>query len=226
VTVQRRARRRDADWLVEASPRRQTASEAVNTPDIVREANQTASTILTTQADDLRLRTSLLQTRVEETHETAYVAEWEHRTRQRLALGTTTMLAELADRGFAWRDIARLVGVSVPAIQKWRKGGATTPENRRRLAAMSAACDLIERHRSVVDIAQWFDVPLKEGVSISPIDLWSAGQHVLVFEYALEHSGADTILDRFDPEWRERYASDYETFDAGDGQLSIRMRDR
>lgn len=34
-----------------------------------------------------------------------------------------SMLSDLAELGFAWRDIARLVKVSVPAVQKWRKGG-------------------------------------------------------------------------------------------------------
>lgn len=225
MSVQQRQGRRDG-WSVEASPQNQTAASTIQTRDIVREASQTVSTIQTTEADDLRFQATRLQTRIDDVHQRAYSIEWQGRTQQRLQLGTMTMLAELADLGFAWRDIARLVGVSVPAIQKWRKGGATTPDNRRRLAALLAACDLIERHRGVEDIGQWFEVPLLTSAPVTPIDLWAAGEYVLVFEYALEHNDAEAILDRFQPDWREQYDSDYETFVAGDGQLSIRPRDR
>jgi hypothetical protein len=34
------------------------------------------------------------------------------------------------------------------------------------------------------------------------------------------------VLDREVPNWREQYWTDYETFVAGDGNLSIRPKDR
>ena len=54
-----------------------------------------------------------------------------------------SMLTELADLGFAWRDIARMVGVSVPAVQKWRKGEKASGDSRIRVASLLAAYNLI-----------------------------------------------------------------------------------
>lgn len=54
-----------------------------------------------------------------------------------------SMLSDLAELGFAWRDIARLVKVSVPAVQKWRKGEKASGESHSRVASLLAACDLI-----------------------------------------------------------------------------------
>lgn len=214
------------NWLEQAVPQRQTAADTITSSVLSTEASQTLSTLMTAEVDNLRWRGTVLQSEIGNVHQQAYVNEWETRTRQRIDIGVAALLSELADLGFAWRDIARLVGVSVPAIQKWRKGGSTTPDNRRRLARLLAACDLIESHRSVADIGQWFEVPLVTGAPITAIDLWADGQQVLVFEYALEHRSAEAILDQFEPDWRTKYDSDFETFVAGDGQLSIRMRDR
>jgi hypothetical protein len=121
--------------------------------------------------------------------------------------------------------IARLVGVSVPAVQKWRRGETATGESRGRVASLLAACDLIREQYLVEDVAQWFEVPLLVGVCpVTTADLYAAGQVPLVFNYASGHVDAEQTLTEFDPTWRERYRSDFETFRAGHGQLSIRPR--
>lgn len=178
------------------------------------------------ELDNLRIRTRAVTSQADDLHQVVYLRDWQLRSQERAELSVKALLDQLADLGFAWRDLARLVGVSVPAIQKWRKGGPTMPENRQRLAQLLAACDLIIRHRSTADIGQWFEMPLLPEVPVTPIDLWARGEHALVFEHALEHREPEYILSRFQPDWRERYASDFETFVAEDGQLSLRMRER
>ncbi|BDR52201.1 hypothetical protein KIM372_01080 [Bombiscardovia nodaiensis] len=48
-----------------------------------------------------------------------------------------TLLEQISDLGFAWRDVARMLHVSVPAIQKWRRKNArASAENKRNLASL------------------------------------------------------------------------------------------
>lgn len=134
------------------------------------------------------------------------------------------MLDELAGLGFAWRDIARLVNVSVPAVQKWRKGEKASGDSRARIASLLAACDLIKSHYMVEDIASWFEMPLSSSAPVTPITLYAANRADLVFEFASGHQDPEVLLSEFEPDWRERYRSDFEVFEASDGHRSIRMK--
>lgn len=225
MTKTRISRKRDGEWVLDEG--RQTAATSVRRRPIVPDATQTVAATLTTQiVDELRHRYTDLGADIHDVHQRSYMDEWKARTSERTGLGPTQLLEQLADLGFAWRDLARLLSVSVPAVQKWRKGGSTSPENRLRLASLLAACDFVVRHRSITDIGQWFEMSLVQGAPVTPIDLWAAGEYPLVFEYALQHLAGEDVLDRHQSDWRERYDSDFETFRAGDGQLSIRKRER
>jgi transcriptional regulator with XRE-family HTH domain len=158
-------------------------------------------------------------------HQNAYLEEWRVLTQERATLGGVSLLEDLADLGFSWRDVARLLGVSVPAIQKWRKGGKLSPDNRRKLASFLAACDFISNHFYVEDIGQWFEMPITDSAPVTPIDLWADGNPVLVFEYASRHLTPDETLDKFDPSWRERYRTNIEVFRDDDGILGLRIRE-
>lgn len=157
-------------------------------------------------------------------HQRSHDVEWRSAAAGRAAASVTTMLGELADLGFAWRDIARLLGVSVPAVQKWRKGERASGDSRRKLADLLAACDLIAAHYMVQEIASWFEMPLSPMAPVTPVDLYSAARSDLVFEFASGHTDPEVLLTQYDPEWRERYRSDFEVFEAGDGNRSIRMK--
>lgn len=136
-----------------------------------------------------------------------------------------SLLDELSELGFSWRDIAHMVHVSVPAIRKWRQGGTVSGDNRRNLAALLAACDLIMNHFMVDEIASWFEMPLT-WAPVTPIDMYSAGRADLVFDFAAGQSDPEILMSEFDPDWREHYRSDFDVVEASDGNFSIRVKRR
>lgn len=181
---------------------------------------------LTESTNDLRRRVAVLSIEIDETHQRAYDAEWKQLTQERGAQSPVDLLNALGDLGFAWRDIARMVGVTVPAVQKWRRGERITGSNRLKVAQLLAACDFLAAHFYVEDVASWFEMPLTDGAPVTPIDLWAAGETRMFFDYGTRCSTADSVLMQLDPDWRDRYQSDYETFRDADGSIGIRMQDR
>lgn len=180
--------------------------------------------IVAQETRHLVTKVTTLTDEVRETHAGALTQQWTALTGQRGALSARELLELLADQGFAWRDIARMVGVSVPAIQKWRKGEKASGENRLKLASLVAAQDLISSEARIQDIESWFEMPIIEGIPITPIDLWTGGERFLVLEYASGHLGPEEVLTRFDPSWRTAYESPFETFRGEDGLMSIRAK--
>lgn len=196
----------------------------VTAPAIAPDRTRTAAALLTENVGALRRRVANLSGDIRETHQRTYEHEWQVLTQQRGVQSPLQLLEELADLGFAWRDIARLVGVSVPAVQKWRKGERASGDNRLGLAKLVAACDFIASHFYVEDPASWFEMPIVDGAPITPIDLWSEGRHELLFEYLTRHLTPSGTLDRFDPEWREHLRTDFASFLDEDGHLGLRMQ--
>jgi hypothetical protein len=105
-------------------------------PDVLEPGPTPTQTLAETDTDRARQRSSLsgivrtLATAVSEAatgmHQGDYMVEHRVRTSELAGAGGKALLNELAELGFAWRDIARMVGVSVPAIQKWGRGGRPT----------------------------------------------------------------------------------------------------
>lgn len=186
----------------------------------------TSAAKLTENVGFVRSKARDLSDRVTDLHQESHFAEWDNRTAERGKSSPADMLSTLGDLGFAWRDVGRLLGVSVAAIQKWRRGAGVSGESRSRLASLLAACDLIIDHYEVSEIASWFEMPLLRDVPVTPLDLYAKGQHKLVFEYGSGHLEPEQVLTEFDPDWRERYRSDFEVYRANDGELSIRPKDR
>jgi hypothetical protein len=124
----------------------------------------------------------------------------------------------------AWRTIARLVGVSVPAVQKWRKGEKMAPENLDKVATLLATCDLVASY-SISDVAAWFEIPILPGTPLRPLDLYLADRDELLLDWASHHLiDPVQVLDQFDPNWRASYHSDFEVFEATDGELALRRK--
>lgn len=136
------------------------------------------------------------------------------------------LLDRLADRGLAWRDIAAIAGVSVPAVRKWRQGSSASGPNRLRVARLVALLDWLEQEKLVNEVASWLEVPLVATAPVTRLDLLIGEREDLVIASLTGgETPAETLLDQFDPEWRVRYRSDFEVFEADDGQRSIRRRD-
>lgn len=174
----------------------------------------------------LRSHTRFMHEDVTELHHKGVFVEWDDLSGQLGRAGASTMLDELADLGFSWRDLARLIGVSVPAIQKWRRGEGVTGGNRRKIAGLLAAMRMISHNGGIEDVASWMEMPLRAGVPVTPMDVWTAARVDLLFDYAISQIEAEDVLTALDPDWRERFRSEFEVFKAGDGQLSIRMKER
>jgi transcriptional regulator with XRE-family HTH domain len=143
----------------------------------------------------------------------------------RLATGNpASLLDELADMGFGWRDIARMVGVSVPALRRWRNGDMPTGENRRAIAQLVAFVQIIRDDHFVFDPASWMEVPIASGAPLTSIDLYADGRWDLVFDLATSNCTPEQALDNAKPDWRTRYHSDWEVGVAADGDPYIRPR--
>jgi len=203
-----------------------TAGSEPIQPPTLPSATRPALSELTEGAGFLRSRARALHEDVGSLHRDSVYQDWNNWTNRRARVGSQELLDELGDLGFAWRDVARLIGVSVAAVQKWRRGERTTGENRRRIASLLAACDMITRSYGIQEVASWMEMPVRADVPVTPTDLWVAERVDLVFDLASGHVDADDILADFDSEWRERYRSDFEVFKAGDGRLSIRGKEQ
>jgi len=206
-------------------PESGTAGAEIKPPPPLSET-RTVAKVITEDIGAVRQQARELHDAAGEMHWRSHYLEWTAGTSHRGRSSAQDLLQELANLGFPWRDVARLVGVSVPAVQKWRRGEGSTGENRHKVASLLAACDLVAEHYGIREVASWFEMPLLVGVPVTPIVLWAEGRPDLVFDYASGHTDPEQILTSWDPQWRERYQSDFEVFRADDGQLSIRPKER
>jgi hypothetical protein len=186
--------------------------------------NLTAAWELTERTSTLSERVETLQTESDELRSDVVMREWQMMSSDLVRRDMPSLLGALADLGFAWRDVARMIGVSVPAIQKWRRGGTPTGESRFNAAAALAACVLIIEHYRVKDVAGWFQAPILMGYPITALDLYSARKVPLVFELASGYADPERVLSDYDSAWREKYKSEFEVFLSDDGP-ALRQRE-
>ncbi|WP_338856276.1 transcriptional regulator [Gordonia hongkongensis] len=189
----------------------------------------TSSTrVLVDEVDVLYRRTSELHDSVQDNRRDALILDLDERTAERAKDAPRDALSTLSDKGFAWRDVARILDVSVPAVNKWRKGEGITGPNRLRIARLLALLDMLET-QFVAEPASWLEIPLRSGVALTPIDLLAEGRYDLVLEYAGTHTGpgnAEVVLNEFAPEWRVTLVDDaFETFVDSEGVVGIRPKD-
>ncbi|WP_410644982.1 hypothetical protein [Amycolatopsis sp. lyj-346] len=174
----------------------------------------------------LRSRTDMHASEAKELHDGARELELDDRTLEKSKKSVASLLAELTrDRGMGWSDIAEVVGVSVSAIRKWRKGGEASPESRRKLAQIAGLLDVLAENGLVEEPARWMemDLPLEAGYFIRPLDLYLEGHVVALIDLAEQRQTIAQVLDQVRPNWRES-RSDFEVFVDTDGERSIRHR--
>jgi transcriptional regulator with XRE-family HTH domain len=197
-----------------------TGSSGVELPAL---PDQTMASI-TRQFGILRDETSTLDADVVGRHRAAQRLSLELRAREWARRDVPRLLRELSSqRGLGWSDIARLVGVSVQALRKWRSGDPATGEHRLAVARLAAFLDLLE-DKLIDDPAGWLEMPLVAGYSPRYLDLYQAGRIDLLFELAGLRTTPEQALDEFAPDWRQQLRLEHEVFEAGDGHLSIRRR--
>ncbi len=132
------------------------------------------------------------------------------RTSAKAIASADTLLDELsADRGLTWAEIARLSGVTVSAVRKWRAGESTSSDNRRALARLAAFLDLLEEVGPVGDAAGWLGMRLKEHHTATAADLYCDGHADDVLEYARGHLSAGDVLDHWNPDWRSETRAEW-----------------
>lgn len=198
----------------------ETPSTTQTTADVVERAG-----VLRSRAAALRGEVEELHDNANEVHAAAFDQHMEEATAMAARRSADSLLAELGEMGFSWRDVARLVGVSVSAIQKWRQGGGIRPEHRWHVAQIVALCNLLtQRPFHIEDVASWFEMRIDSRVPVTPLDLLAEDRMDLVIRWAGHvEATAEGVLDEFDSDWRDRYRSRFEVFTAADGQPGIRM---
>jgi transcriptional regulator with XRE-family HTH domain len=147
-------------------------------------------------------------------------------TSQRTKEGLPALLDKLSSLGFSWRELARLVGVSIPALRKWRQGESASGENRHRVARLVSFCEIVREQYLIDDISSWLETPIHPEAPVTGLDLLANGRFDLAFCLARDE-GVDPefVLQQFDPEWQARYASLVDVFIAPDGQPGLRVRE-
>lgn len=155
------------------------------------------------------------------------VREWDldERTMAKARSDAPALLDELStDRGFSWSDIARLSGVSVSAVRKWRAGETPSPERRRDLARLAAFVDLLDEIAPVEDPASWLLMRLSDSHTVTAADLYLDGRSNDLLEHAQGHFTLVELLDRWNPDWRDDTRSGWKIVTAADGERSIARR--
>jgi len=140
------------------------------------------------------------------------------------------LLDELEQLGFARRHVALMVGVGVPTLAQWRgvrqeSGEPMSLQDVDKLATLLDVCTLIRNTSFVPDAAAFFETRILPDAPIRPMDLYAGGRVDLVLDWASRMvQDPAALLSVFDPGWRERYHSEYEVFEAADGDLAIRAK--
>ncbi len=206
----------------------QLAGEGTSTtsvaPPSIEQPTRLSTDVVANDAGALRTDVDILSTDVAEVHSESLRIQLEARTDEAAKRSPADLLEELSDLGFSWTDIGRLVGVSIPAIRKWRQGESVSGENRRKIARMVALVGVLKNDHIVVDVPSWMEMPLSES-RYTGLDVVAEGSTADLMEYAANHISSSELLDRALPNWRTDLDSQFEVFDAGDGERAIRMRE-
>jgi hypothetical protein len=149
-----------------------------------------------------------------------------HRADDRARLGLAALLSVLtAGYGLGWSDIARLVGVSVPAVRKWRHGGDITSVRFQSISRLVAFLDMLEEEK-IHDPVTWLNLPLDDlddstqPQSMNKKDIYIAGGIIDLLEYAKKYISHEDLLARTSVR-DSKGPSGTKLITAPDGHLSI-----
>jgi hypothetical protein len=165
--------------------------------------------------------------RAQELHEDVELVELERNARSLELESTPELLEALADDGFAWATIARVLEVTPTAIRKWRKGAGVSSHHHQRLAHLLAMARMLTRVQPRIDdVAFWLETPCREDTTLLRLDLYRAQAYNALLALAAERRQAVEVLDVVLPDWRRLHARDerFQLTWAEDGSPLIVMR--
>jgi len=200
-----------------------TASDAVRDYTALESPTTSYTLRRAAELDDMA---RMLQTATREQLQESQRQNIEKRAAAKARRSVSNLLQELTvERGMSWIDTARLVGVSVSAVRKWRKGGDATADSRLSLARLAAMLDLLEE-LAVADPARWMEIPLPlpPGYTIRPVDLYKSHNLVGILNIASNRQDPEEVLDETTPGWRDELRSDFEIVTAPDGLPALQRR--
>lgn len=171
---------------------------------------------LTEDAGWLRNTSTILSEDVADVHQQSFQAQLDVKTARLATQEPVQLLDQLGGLGFAWRDIARMLAITVPALRRWREGELPTGQNRRNLAQLLAFVQIASDH--VFEPASWMEVPITAGAPTTSIDLYAEGHLGVLFEFATGHRSPEATLDAAQPGWRDRFRSDWQVLVDEDGE--------
>ncbi len=201
----------------------ETTTTALRPSDAL-DQTRTSADALAERAGFLRTQVRFAGTRAASVHSDALAIQLRDRTNEMRKRNPQELLNALAAEGFSWRDIARVVGVSVPALRKWREGGRLSAEHAVELARLCAFFDIAKSdHLPVHDAVAWLEQPLVPHCGVTGLDFAADHHYEVLLELAAGHVPAEELLDRYHPDWRNELTDDVEVFIASDGQPGIRV---
>lgn len=199
-----------------------TSTSSVAAPSI-QQPTRLSPDVMANQAGALRTDVDRLSNNMAEIHSESLQIQVEARTDEAAKRSPADLLAELSEMGFSWTHIARLVGVSIPAIRKWRQGESLSGENRRSVARVVALVGVLEKDHIINDVPSWLEMPLA-GSRFTGLDVVEHGHMADLLEFAANHISGSDLLDSAVPSWRSDRDERFEVVEAGDGERAIRLR--
>lgn len=128
------------------------------------------------------------------------------------------------DYGFAWVDIAQMLGVSVPALRKWRTTGNATPTNHQRLSKLAAFVHSLATVGAIESPANWLLLPPLNEFTLTPKEIYTTESAPIILDYACGNISAEVMFDEVVKGWRQTRHSNYEVRKFDDGSSGIVRR--
>lgn len=141
-----------------------------------------------------------------------------------LTKDSKAVLLELASKcAFSWSDLSRMLGVSVPAIRKWRMSGNVSSENFAKMAHLAAFASIL-RDRGI-SASTWLSTPSVPGFTVAPKHVYTSVAAPQLLDLALDGEDTEKVLDELEPRWREKFSDQgFEVVRFEDGSYGTTQR--
>src|SRR5438105_10909217 len=133
-----------------------TAANVVETPS----APPTTAAQLIPEVSLLRYRADNVNSNVASLGREIYALNLRERTTTHEKQSVRALLELLARKGVGWSELSKMLGVSTPAIRKWRQGEGGWPANRHALSEIAALIEMLGDQFMVDDPVSWLEIPI------------------------------------------------------------------